>query len=147
MKKILVALDGSEKQADVLDAAVALARKTGAALVLLRAIGVPVDLPAEALSVPPERVLDLLEQRAYSELEAQRARVPSNIAASSQVVVGTAWQAIDDAARNEDVDLIVVGSHGYGGIDRLLGTTAAKVVNHADRSVLVVRAAKRITGG
>ena len=36
-------------------------------------------------------------------------------------------------------DLIVVGSHGYSGIDHLLGTTAARVVNHADRSVLVVR--------
>ena len=35
--------------------------------------------------------------------------------------------------------LIVIGSHGYGGIDHLLGTTAARVVNHADRPVLVVR--------
>jgi nucleotide-binding universal stress UspA family protein len=42
-------------------------------------------------------------------------------------------------AHQEDVDLIMVGSHGYSGVDRLLGTTAAKVVNHADRSVLVVR--------
>jgi nucleotide-binding universal stress UspA family protein len=42
------------------------------------------------------------------------------------------------------VDLIVIGSHGYDALDRLLGTTAAKVVNHADRSVLVVRAAERI---
>jgi nucleotide-binding universal stress UspA family protein len=38
-----------------------------------------------------------------------------------------------------DVDLIVIGSHGYGALDHVLGTTAAKVVNHADRSVLVVR--------
>lgn len=34
---------------------------------------------------------------------------------------------------------IVIGSHGHGGIDRVLGTTAAKLVNHADRNVLVVR--------
>jgi len=33
----------------------------------------------------------------------------------------------------------VIGSHGYGGLDRLLGTTAARVVNHADRNVLIVR--------
>ena len=39
----------------------------------------------------------------------------------------------------ETFDLIVIGSHGYGAIDRVLGTTAAKVVNHADRTVLVVR--------
>jgi nucleotide-binding universal stress UspA family protein len=35
--------------------------------------------------------------------------------------------------------LILIGSHGYSGLDHLLGTTAARVVNHADRSVLVVR--------
>jgi nucleotide-binding universal stress UspA family protein len=34
---------------------------------------------------------------------------------------------------------VVLGSHGYSGFDRILGTTAAKVVNHCDRSVLVVR--------
>jgi len=42
-------------------------------------------------------------------------------------------------ARELDADLIVIGSHGYGGIDRVLATTAARVVNHADRSVLVAR--------
>ncbi len=36
------------------------------------------------------------------------------------------------------MDLIVLGSHGYGGIDRLLGTTAAHVANRAERNVLVV---------
>ena len=35
-------------------------------------------------------------------------------------------------------DLIVLGSHGYHGLDRLLGTTAGKVVNLARRNVLVV---------
>jgi nucleotide-binding universal stress UspA family protein len=41
--------------------------------------------------------------------------------------------------RELDADLIVLGSHGFSGLDHLLGTTAAKVVNHADRNVLVVR--------
>jgi nucleotide-binding universal stress UspA family protein len=42
-------------------------------------------------------------------------------------------------ARELSVDLIAIGSHGYSPVDHVLGTTAAKVVNHADRSVLVVR--------
>jgi nucleotide-binding universal stress UspA family protein len=46
------------------------------------------------------------------------------------------------AAKALDADLIVVGSHGYGTVDRLLGTTAAKIVNHAECSVLVVRPSK-----
>jgi nucleotide-binding universal stress UspA family protein len=36
------------------------------------------------------------------------------------------------------VDLIVIGSHGYHGLDRVLGTTAARVSNLARRNVLVV---------
>ena len=42
--------------------------------------------------------------------------------------------------------MIVIGSHGYDTLDKVLGTTAAKIVNHADRSVLVVRDADRIVG-
>jgi nucleotide-binding universal stress UspA family protein len=42
-------------------------------------------------------------------------------------------------ARTVDVDLIVLGSHCYHGLDRVLGTVAAKVVNRADRDVFVVR--------
>lgn len=53
--------------------------------------------------------------------------------------VGVAWDGICSYAKEHDVDMIVIGSHGYGILDRLVGTTAAKVVNHADRSVLVVR--------
>jgi nucleotide-binding universal stress UspA family protein len=143
MKKMLVALDGSSRQADVLGAALALARKTGAELVLFRGVGLPADLPAEALSIPPEQVPNLLEARASRDLEALKARLPAGVHSHVKVLLGSPWQAIDAAARSEDVDLIVIGSHGYGGLDRVLGTTAAKVVNHADRSVLVVRAAER----
>ena len=49
------------------------------------------------------------------------------------------WVGICRSAREHEAELIVIGSHGYGGLDRVLGTTAAKVVNHADRNVLVVR--------
>ena len=37
------------------------------------------------------------------------------------------------------VDLIVIGSHPIHGVERVVGTVASRVVNHADRSVLVVR--------
>lgn len=49
---------------------------------------------------------------------------------------------IPPAAAKYDVDLIVVGSHGYHGWDRVLGTTASRVANLADRDVLVVRERK-----
>ena len=55
------------------------------------------------------------------------------------VRTGSPWSAICAAAREHDADLIVLGAHGYDAVDHILGTTAAKVVNHADRSVLVVK--------
>jgi hypothetical protein len=43
----------------------------------------------------------------------------------------TAWNVLCNRVRDEEVDLIVIGSPWYGAIDCLLGTTAARVVNHA----------------
>jgi nucleotide-binding universal stress UspA family protein len=55
------------------------------------------------------------------------------------VHIGTPWDGICRAAKEHEADLVVIGAHGYGTLDRLLGTTASKVVNHIDRSVMVVR--------
>jgi len=43
-------------------------------------------------------------------------------------------------AEKLEVDLIVLGSHGYRGWDRVLGTTAATIANRSTRNVLVVHA-------
>jgi nucleotide-binding universal stress UspA family protein len=145
MKKILVGVDGSSREQAVVDAAVGLARRTGAKLVLFRAIGMPTELPTEALSMPPADVPALLERRAAAAVRALAEKIPADLLAAQRVHVGTPWQQIDKAARDEDVDLIVIGSHGYDTFDRVLGTTAAKVVNHADRAVLVVRAPERLS--
>ncbi len=46
-------------------------------------------------------------------------------------MLATPWQGLCTIAEGCEADLIVIGSHGYGGLDRVLGTTAARVVNHA----------------
>lgn len=145
MKKILVGVDGSERQSAVLAAATELARRTRAKLVLFRAVSLPTELPPEAYMMPPDEVTKILERRAQVAVEEAARVVPADVMDRYHVAIGTPWQAICRAATDDDVDMIVVGSHGYGGLDRILGTTAAKVVNHADRTVLVVRAAERIT--
>lgn len=144
MKKIVVGLDGSPRERGVLEAAIGLARKTGAKLVLMRGVGVPQELPTEALAVTPAEVPAMLQRSAQAALDALVTQVPSELRGGCRTSVGTPWQSITSVATQEDADLIVIGSHGYGGIDRVLGTTAAKVVNHADRSVLVVRAPERL---
>lgn len=145
MKKILVALDGSEREQGVLDASIALAKRTNAKLVLFRAVGVPKDIPLEAFSLGPDDVARLLEKQASDDLKRVLAHVPAEIAEGTRVLFGPPWAAIEQAAKESDADLIIIGAHGYGKLDRILGTTAAKVVNHADRPVLVIRAPERIT--
>lgn len=139
MKRMLVALDGSPRAQVVLDAAARLANLTNAKLVLFRAIGVPPELPPDLISMPPLRVEESLRSTALASLDRIAHTVSPALVEAIDVDVGTAWDAIVREAKARDADLIVIGSHGYGGLDRLLGTTAAKVVNHADRNVLVVR--------
>jgi universal stress protein F len=144
MKKILVGIDGSPRSPGVIAAALALARATRARLHLFRGVGLPPEVPPAALSLAPAELEVLLQREALAGLDAIARELPVELAAGASVAVGAPWQAICEAARREDADLIVIGSHGYGAVDRLLGTTAAKVVNHADRAVLVVRAPDRL---
>lgn len=144
MHKMLVALDGSPREPGVLGAAIALARKTGAKLVLFRSVGVPEEVPPEAYAVAPEEVPKLLERKAAAHLAELEETVPAELRGGIRTLVGTPWQSIQRAAETENADLIVIGSHGYQPLDRVLGTTAAKVINHADRAVLVVRAPERL---
>jgi nucleotide-binding universal stress UspA family protein len=145
MKKLLVALDGSSREMGVLSAAIVLARRTSAKLVLFRSVGLPHDVPTEALTLHPEELPAQLEHAARVALEKLAVTVPEELRGGCRTAIGTAWQAISEMAAEEEADVVVIGSHGYRGLDRVLGTTAAKVVNHADRSVLVVRAPERFT--
>jgi nucleotide-binding universal stress UspA family protein len=140
MKKILVGVDGSPRAQGVLDAALALAKLLGAKVLLLRAIGLPAAMPAHVWALEEASLIDALRHDAEKYLAACAALVPPELLIGTRTSIGVPWQAVCAEAQKEDVDLIVVGSHGYSGFDRLLGTTAAKVVNHADRSVMVVRA-------
>lgn len=138
MKRILVALDASDRASIVIDAASRLAELANATLVLYQAIYVPPHVPAELL-VTKLSVEDVLVAQAHGDLERLAGRVRRELVEQIVTNVAVPWDGICRTARERDVDLIVIGSHGYVGLDRLLGTTAAKVVNHADRNVLVVR--------
>jgi nucleotide-binding universal stress UspA family protein len=139
MKRILVGLDGSPRAQAVLGAALRIAKAQGAKLTLVRSVGVPPDVPQDFWKTTEEPLLALLQRNAKDYLDSCAAGVPAELLAACKVHVGSPWQSICDEAQAVDADLIVIGSHGYSGFDRLLGTTAAKVVNHAHCSVVVVR--------
>jgi universal stress protein F len=139
MKRILVGLDGSPHERHVLQQAVALAKKLDGKLVLFRAVSLPIGMPPGAMAIPPADLETLLVTTAKEHLQRVAKELPAGIVEREQVELGVPWRAVCDVAREDKCDLVVVGSHGYGGIDRLIGTTAAKIVNHAHCSVLIAR--------
>ena len=139
IRKILVGLDSSPRAGQVLETAVALALQYSAKLYLCNAVGIPFDFPADALGLSPTALPGIMEDAARRDMEVRARALPPEIAHKVDIQIGTPWQVICNLAKDEDVDLIVIGSHGYSGLDRVIGTTAGRVVNHADRAVLVVR--------
>jgi universal stress protein F len=139
MNTILVALDGSPRAPAVLARAVAIAGSQAAHVVLMRAVGVPAEVPQDLWKVTDEPLLETLRRGANEYLQGCEAQVPTEMRGGTRVVIGSPWQAICEGAHGLRADLVVIGSHGYSGFDRLLGTTAGKVANHAHCSVLVVR--------
>ena len=139
MERILVCLDASQRAPFVLVTALGMARGMGAKLRLFRAVGLPPEVSPNLLSVSPNDLPGILLAQAKRDLEELARDVPTDVLDGVYVHTGTGWDGICRAAQEHNADLVVIGSHGYGALDRVLGTTAAKVVNHIDRTVLVVR--------
>ncbi|MDC0669795.1 universal stress protein [Nannocystis radixulma] len=138
-KQVLAALDGSPRTELVFRHAEQLARMYGAALHLCRAINVPAGVPIEAWALSGVELTEKLTEDAHSDLAALRGRLSPPLPGRDLVRVGRPAQVICDLADELSCDLVVIGSHGFDVLDRLLGTTAGRVVNHAHCSVMVVR--------
>lgn len=136
--RIFVALDSSDRAHLVLAAAKRLAELTSSKLILFRAVSIPPDLPHTVFEVSDVRLEEMLLANARADL-AQQAKQVEGYVDKLHCVFGTAWDSICREAKEANADLIVIGSHGHSIVARMVGTTAAKVVNHADRNVLVIR--------
>jgi len=75
-----------------------------------------------------------LAEKAAAELRS------AGFTAEGRVVLSDPRSALEEGARKESADLVVVGSHGRSGLTKLLlGSVAAHIVAHAPCSVLVVK--------
>ena len=137
LKTILVPLDGSTVAEAALAPAVALARKAGAKLVLVRAAEVR-TLP---LGDPIEDQTEVMRE-AQEYLATARARVMAAGALDVEFSVwyGPAVEAIVEAARFRAADLIVMSSHGRSGVARLvMGSVTERVLRGTSVPILVIR--------
>ncbi len=143
-KRILIATDFSEGSREALDYAVVLAKYFGADLYLFHAFELlPYRIPEEAASVRPgafEWVRTLREEE-EKKLEALLGEVhQSGTPARSLFKKGVPYREISLAAKEISADLIVIGTHGRTGLDRLMmGSVAERVIRGAPCPVLLVK--------
>ena len=136
--RILVPTDGSPEADYIVDHAAELASVHGAelhALYVLNTAGYT-GLPTEA---PIEEFRSLLSEQGETALD-QVAERAGDIVTERALIEGTPGKEIVEYAEAEGCDLIVMGTHGRGGIDRLLlGSVAQRVVRTSNVPVLTVR--------
>jgi nucleotide-binding universal stress UspA family protein len=142
LKKIVVPIDFSETSAQALPYAAALAGQFDAEIILLHVIE-PLLIPA-GLGYMPSDIRDTdrnSEQIAKTNLhQVSEEFFGESACARIMVRTGVSHREITTAAKDLGADLIVLTTHGYTGLKHvLLGSTAERVVRHADCPVMVVR--------
>ena len=141
MKTLLVGVDDTPESASVLASAVALARPTGAKITLLHVVDLPAEMPPPSsllLTLPSSKSDLVLAARQHLALLAED--VPEALRGDILVETGNPADVLCDVARDRDASMVVIGAHRHGIVRRMLGTTAAHVVNRIDRPLLVTRA-------
>jgi nucleotide-binding universal stress UspA family protein len=141
--KILVAIDGSPPSQAAVEEVVSRPWPTPSTFRILSVIQ-PYTPPATEL-VLASATIDEIRRRETQEAEQLTRHARERIEATGMAVdtavrEGDPRTAIVDAADEWEADLIVVGSHGRTGLERLfMGSVAQAVVGHAHCSVEVVR--------
>jgi nucleotide-binding universal stress UspA family protein len=142
-ERILMPTDFSPTSQHALEHAVAVALKFGASLHILHVIANPMEVAAWPEGYWVE--LSGLRQRLREDAEASLARLAKSIEGvrvTTEVLDGVPARAIVGAAKKHGAQLIVMGTHGHGGVTHLLlGSVAERVVRTAPCPVLTVSAA------
>ncbi len=130
-KKILVPLDGSPTAETIIPFVEEIASHTGGELVLMTAVHAVAVWDTSGTV----QVMESEEASAVDYLKQLMAKIPGK--QHCRVVRGEAAEAILEAAKTENAELIAIGTHGRSGLKRwLFGSTASKVLQSADCPVL-----------
>jgi nucleotide-binding universal stress UspA family protein len=136
--KILIANDGSEGAARALSAAIKLAKRHDAELHMISVEELPA-FPGSIDEVVEEKreanhVYEGVTRTAVAQAQAEGRKLKVH------VVVGHPVAAIAEFVERERVDLLVVGYMGHTALyNRIIGSTAERLVDHAACAVLVIK--------
>ncbi len=149
---ILVALDGSDLAEQALPMAQDIARSSNAAIHLIQVISRQPELQAargggdyslQAVEMDRDLARQLVEGRLprgkeYLEGIASQLKT-AELKMETTILEGAAGENIVDYSSEHGVDLIVISTHGYGGVKRLLlGSVTDRVIRSCEVPVLVV---------
>lgn len=144
-RKMLLAIDLAHDNHEVIEQGADLARRYSATLLLVYVIE---PLPPDIVAGPfPLGVPSMAGDPEMEQARLDNARAGLDEYAASHGVpdaqrfvrAGATTDIILELAKSEEVDLILVGSHGRKGLSRLLGSTASAIVHQAGCDVLTVR--------
>jgi nucleotide-binding universal stress UspA family protein len=149
MKRIICPTDFSAPAAAAERQAVPLANALGAEIVLLHVAIEPLLWRESVFTTDLSGVFEAQRKWAEGELARRAAALASQgVTARGVVKVGAAWSEIVRCATDEHADMIVMGTQGRTGLDRLLlGSVAERVIRQAPCPVLTVRSAPEAEGG
>ncbi len=142
INKILVPIDFSDYSKSSLVYAVQFAKQFNSELLLIYVVEpiiYPPDFSMGQIAIPS---VDLeVDKRAEEELsKLAKKEIPSGIKARTLVKTGKPFIEIIETAEEENIDLIIISTHGHTGVEHILfGSTAEKVVRKAPCPVLTLR--------
>jgi nucleotide-binding universal stress UspA family protein len=141
-KKILVPVDGSPTSLQAVSRAVALAKAFDGAVTAIYVIDpYPFTGVGTDFAYGQDQYLAAASAEAHDAIRVARESIEaSGVAVDTRVVEAhSVWRGILDAASAMEADIVVMGSHGRHGIEKLLGSVAQRVLSHAHVPVMVVR--------
>ena len=142
LNKILCAVDLTEHSKQVAEIAAMLAKSTGSRLIIIYVVPSlnHISLVSQATA---DKFVDEVMSGAEKAIETFVAENFAGLQVTAKVIVGYAAEEIIAHADQERVDMIVMGTHGRKGLDRILfGSVAEKVVRNAQQPVLTIRPAR-----
>ncbi len=141
--KILIANDATDKTSDAVNEAIELAKTTNAELHTIFVINTTTfeSIPETGVWTKTKNILKNEGEEANKKVKEKCKE--EDIDSKSQILEGVPDKQIIEYAKNNDIDLIVMGTSSKKGVDKfLLGSVAEKVLRSSDIPVLVVRPKK-----
>ncbi|MBI5641632.1 MAG: universal stress protein [Nitrospirae bacterium] len=144
-RSILVATDGSKYSEAAAKEAIDLAKSCGADLIVVAAVHAESSAPLDIVSSNMQKDMIAAKEMSAAENSIKLVRELADkkqVKTSALIYAGSPADVIAYTAKEKKADLIVVGSHGRTGIDRLLlGSVAERVIGTAECATLVVKTA------